>query len=325
MKELMEVEEVQEVERFAKKSERVPAFFDLDGTLIPLPSLEKRFVRRLRLQREIPLKNCFLWLREALHLLPRGLAATVHSNKMYLCGVASLHCSGGLIPPSESDAENRNSFSAHASGGPARFFAERGASQAGGRASATPPKRVRRNPRCPVPRFFEEAVDRVAWHASRGHVIAIVSGTLEPLAQAAARELEAQLATRGFALEIRVCATKPEESNRKWTGRIVGEAMFGEAKARAIEKLAREVPLDLERSYAYGDSAQDEAMLAVAGRPAAVNPSRKLARLARKRGWPVFFWKAEGRAPERLTKRTEAVNQKDSSNPSLLRQTEPCT
>lgn len=245
-------------------SARVAAFFDLDGTLLPLPSLEQRFFSALRYRREIPVKNYLLYLREALKLLPSGIGAVAHANKMYLQGVPSLK---------ESGAEKRSDSCAHKSG-----------QQDEGQASMPP----RRNPRWPVPHFLEACVERVAWHATQGHAIAIVSGTLEPLANLAARTLEAELAFRGIATKIRVCATRLEESDGRWTGRILGQAMFGSAKARAILSLAEEMSLDLSGSWAYGDNAQDRCMLAAVGNPAAVNPTPKLARIARKQGWPIL-------------------------------------
>lgn len=245
-------------------SERVAAFFDLDGTLLPLRSLERRFFRMLRYRREIPLKNYFLWLREALKLVPSGIEAVAHANKMYLKGVASLN---------ESGAKNRGDSSAHKSG-----------HKDEGQASLPP----NNNPRCPVPRFFEEGVERVAWHAKRGHAIVIVSGTLEPLANIAARALEAEVAHRGAAPRILVFATKLEEGDGRWTGRILGEAMFGKAKAHAILTLAKEMDLNMSQSWAFGDSAQDRWMLAAVGNPVAVNPTPQFARIARKQGWPML-------------------------------------
>lgn len=243
---------------------RVAAFFDLDGTLLPLPSLESRFFRLLRYRREIGPRNYFFWLRETLRLTSRGLSTVVHGNKMYLRGVGSFV---------EIGAKNQSDSHAHTSG-----------HHQEGRPSM-PPKH---NPRWPVPHFFEDGVKRVAWHAKQGHGIVIVSGTLEPLASAAARALEAELAACGISAGIRVCATRLEEKDGKWTGRILGEPMFGKAKARAIVALAEEMSLDPSQSWAYGDSAQDRWMLASVGNPAAVNPTRELAHIARKRGWSIF-------------------------------------
>jgi HAD superfamily phosphoserine phosphatase-like hydrolase len=250
-------------------SARVAAFFDLDGTLLPLPSVERRLFRVLRYHREIPMKNYFLWLREALKLVPRGIGCVMHANKMYLRGAHSFDQRG---------VENRTDSYEHG------HSWRRKASQGEGQVSLPP----NCNPRWPVPHFFQEGVERVAWHAMQGHAIVIVSGTLEPLAIAAARTLEMELKARGIAAGIQVFATKLEESHGRWTGRILGEAIFGEAKARAIFALAEEMSLALSQSWAYGDSAQDRWMLESVGNPAAVNPTPKLARIAWKQGWPIL-------------------------------------
>jgi len=66
---------------------RIAAFFDLDGTLIPKPSLEWRFFAELRRHCKIPLTNYFRWGVQAVRLLPKGLLAVRHGNKAYLSGL----------------------------------------------------------------------------------------------------------------------------------------------------------------------------------------------------------------------------------------------
>lgn len=242
-------------------STEVAAFFDLDGTLMPWPSLERRFYRLLRARREIPLKNWFLWLGEARKCLPGGMDAVAQANKMYLSGVKN--------------------FEESSTGNPT---VRESGHQDGGQASK-PPKH---DPRSPVPRFFEDGVERVTCHAMLGHTVVIVSGTLEPLAKAAARALEAEIAARGFSRRIRACATRLKERNGRWTGEILGEPIVGEAKARVLEALAEELHLDLSQCWAYGNSAEDRSMLAAVGNPVAMNPTFALRRIARKRGWPIL-------------------------------------
>jgi len=70
------------------RSERLAAFFDLDGTLVPKPSLEWRFFAELRMRQAIPARNYFLWLLEAARLAPRGVNVVRHANKMYLRDVS---------------------------------------------------------------------------------------------------------------------------------------------------------------------------------------------------------------------------------------------
>jgi HAD superfamily hydrolase (TIGR01490 family) len=254
---------------------KIAAFFDLDGTLLALPSLERRFLEELRHGRAIRVNSYFLWFVEALRLLPRGMNTVLQANKMYLRG----------MPVFDGCDEGSGKVSSRHEDG----------HQAGGRASAS----ARSNARLPVPIFREKAIERAAWHAKQGHEIVLISGTLEPLAREAAQELEAQLAQRGMRVTIRVMATRLEEKDGKWTGRILGEATFGEAKAHAARRLAAEMRFDLERCYAYGDSLSDRWLLESVGQAIAVNPSDELANMARKRGWPALNWARE----ESLTQR----------------------
>jgi HAD superfamily hydrolase (TIGR01490 family) len=132
-----------------------------------------------------------------------------------------------------------------------------------------------------------EALNRVNWHSRQGHQIVLLSGTLAPIAAAVAQLLSAS---------VHVCATQLECDNGRFTGGVRGEAICGPAKARALERMAAEFSLDLNRSYAYGDSFADRWMLGRVGRPFAVQArescSRRLVRLASRRGWPVLRWSA---------------------------------
>lgn len=239
----------------------IAAFFDLDGTLTALPSLERRFFRMLRYRRAIPARNYLLWIREAVRLAPRGLTAILQSNKMYLRGVAVDRTEGDWLKPH--------------------------------------------------PTFFGDGVNRVVWHARQGHAIVLMSGTLEPLGLEAATSLRNELAARETPAQIRVCATRLEGIGGNWTGRVIGEAMFGKAKARAAQRIAAEMKSDLAQSYAYGDSLNDRWLLAAVGRPVAVNPSRKLERIAQKHGWAIMQWSEEKNSTQRTrsTESTRLVNQ----------------
>jgi len=276
---------VQKEEReVQKKNGDVAAFFDLDGTLMPRPSMEKQFFSMLRFRRIIGIRNYFLWLAGAMRLMPRGISQIMYANKMYLRGVPVDVEGGGTDLPGCLCARDK-----------AGKNAER-KSQA----------------RMPVP-LYPQAVERVAWHAERGHLIVIVSGTLEMLAERAACLLEAALLGHVLTSKIRVCATRLEEKRGRWTGRIVGEAMFGEAKARAIGRIAAEAHLDLQRCYAYGDCSSDQWMLEAVGKPAAVNPSNDLARIARRKDWAVLLWGEE----EDFTQRTRKAQRWEQAGEKL--------
>ena len=154
-------------------------------------------------------------------------------------------------------------------------------------------------PEMAAPRFFRDGVEQVAWHARQGHAIVLVSGTLAPLAQEMALALVVRLAVRGVAGSVAVCATRLEENMGRWTGQIVGDAMFGEAKGRAVRRMAEKAGFDLSRCYAYGDCVSDRWMLEAVGHASVVNPSWRMRRLARQRGWNVLTWEEKRNLPQR--------------------------
>jgi fatty acyl-CoA reductase len=254
----------------AAENRHIGAFFDVDGTLVPPPSLERRFFAELRKRHAIPVENYFLWLGYALWLMPQGLRKVQHANKMYLRGlcVTQFTKSGGDEPC-------------------ANLFGPGG-----------------------IPVVNEMAFDRLIWHARQKHIIVLVTGTLAPLARNFALQAVVKLAARGITASIGACATELEELDGRWTSRIVREPMFGEAKARAVARVAREQGLDLTRSYAYGDSISDRWMLEAVGRPAAVNPSADLERIARSKDWPVLRWTKQirgSRQSEHAPRKAEAL------------------
>jgi HAD superfamily hydrolase (TIGR01490 family) len=231
----------------------IAAFFDLDGTVIPEPSLESRFRTSLRRGGAIPFVNYCRWAVEALRLLPQGIIAVQHANKRYLTGVRT----DAALQYLESIA------------------------------------------------FYEEALERVLWHARQAHEIVLVSGTLEALARLAATALECEMEARGIEVKPRVCATHLEERGGRWTGRLVGEPAYGHGKQRAIRELAREYSLDLCQCHGYGNSLLDRHMLAAVGHPHVVNPGRELAAIANQEDWPVRHWVQERKSSARVSTRAE--------------------
>jgi len=129
------------------------------------------------------------------------------------------------------------------------------------------------------PLVFDEAVSLIEEHrlAGRDVIIVSASGTevVEPIGE--------MLGADG------VIATRMEIRDGKYTGEISYYA-YAENKATAIQELASVKGYDLERSYAYSDSATDVHMLEVVGLPYAVNPDRELRRHATASGWPILVF-----------------------------------
>ena len=72
------------------------------------------------------------------------------------------------------------------------------------------------------------------------------------------------------------------------TGKLLPPLLVGANKVRMMQTYADEWDIDLTKSYGFSDSFSDYPMLSVVGRPAAVNPDRKLKRSARSFNWPVL-------------------------------------
>jgi HAD superfamily hydrolase (TIGR01490 family) len=94
--------------------------------------------------------------------------------------------------------------------------------------------------------------------------------------------------------------TVAEVVDGRFTGRLVGELMHGEAKAHAVRALAEREGLNLTRCSAYSDSANDLPMLSLVGTAVAVNPDAELRAVARSRGWTVRDFRT-GRKAAKIT------------------------
>jgi len=230
-----------------KSASQIGAFFDLDGTLLPSPSLEWRFIAWLAACDAIDGGHLARWLGHFARNVWLDPYAATFENKSYLRGLGE-----SLAAWWESERAGESL------------------------------------------RYFAAGVERVAWHQAQGHRVFLVTGTLGPLARAAARRLPGP---------VEACATELESRDGRWTGRVAGEHQRGEAKARALRRLAAQHDLDLSESHAYGNCLADLSMLEAVGHPVAVNPDDGLERIACSEGdfgsrraasrmWRMCRWKS---------------------------------
>jgi HAD superfamily hydrolase (TIGR01490 family) len=122
------------------------------------------------------------------------------------------------------------------------------------------------------PLVYAESLDLVDRHRRRGEPVYIVSATLQEIVQAIADDL-------GFDGAL---GTICEVVDGTYTGKAI-RALHAQAKADCI----RSLDFDLDASTAYSDSHTDLPFLEAVGHPVAVNPDRKLRRIATARGWPI--------------------------------------
>jgi len=72
------------------------------------------------------------------------------------------------------------------------------------------------------------------------------------------------------------------------TGEVEAPLIAEEEKVRAMEALCRQYGTEMKQCKAYSDSFSDLPMLEAVGTPAAVNPDRRLKRVAREHGWAIL-------------------------------------
>ena len=114
-------------------------------------------------------------------------------------------------------------------------------------------------------------------HLQSGQEVWLVTAAPVQLAQIIARRL-------GLTGAL---GTVAEVEDGVFTGRLVGDILHGPGKKHAVAALAASSGLDLSRCAAYSDSANDVPMLSMVGTAVAINPDRRLRRVAQERGWPI--------------------------------------
>ncbi len=70
-----------------KQTSQIAAFFDLDGTLLPPPSLERRFLRFLRWRKELTASRRLRWIFRFIVKVGENPLAATHGNKAYYAGL----------------------------------------------------------------------------------------------------------------------------------------------------------------------------------------------------------------------------------------------
>lgn len=131
---------------------------------------------------------------------------------------------------------------------------------------------------------YPEARALVEAHRRRGHTVAVVSSATRYQIAPIARELGIE----------HVLASCLEVRDGLLTGDIIYPLCYGEGKAVAARTFAAERNIELEESWFYSDSEEDLPLLEAVGHPRPTNPSRNLAAIAARHGWPTRRFVSRG-------------------------------
>ncbi|HLD83741.1 MAG TPA: HAD family phosphatase [archaeon] len=123
--------------------------------------------------------------------------------------------------------------------------------------------------------LFPYSMELVQLFKRNGYRTIIISGSTTELLEAYNKQIGAD-EVHGTVLEVKDGA---------FTGNVELNMSFKESKQSAMDSMKG---IDMEKSFGFGDTDQDLAMLEKVGHPVALNPTKPLKKMAAQRGWAVL-------------------------------------
>lgn len=115
-------------------------------------------------------------------------------------------------------------------------------------------------------RVYTYTRDRIKWHKEQGHKIITISGS--PL------ELVRKMAEK-YGFDDYKGAEYLMNNDEIYTGEVI-PMWDSQSKENAVIEMKNKYGIDLDESYAYGDTSGDLGMLKMVGNPVCINPTREL-------------------------------------------------
>jgi HAD superfamily hydrolase (TIGR01490 family) len=115
-------------------------------------------------------------------------------------------------------------------------------------------------------RVYTYTRDRIKWHKDNGHKVITISGSPIELVRAMAEK-------HGF--DDYKGAVYTMDSNDLYSGEVI-PMWDSKSKREAVLEFVAKYDIDLDSSYAYGDTAGDYSMLEMVQNPVCVNPTKEL-------------------------------------------------
>lgn len=125
------------------------------------------------------------------------------------------------------------------------------------------------------------AAKTIAEHREAGRPVVLLSSTSSYMAR---------IVTERWGFDAWLANEFPTDDRGRLTGRVRAPICYGAGKVEHARSWATAHGVDLATSWFYSDSRSDLPMLEAVGHPQVVNPDPRLARVARRRGWPIHQW-----------------------------------
>ncbi len=129
------------------------------------------------------------------------------------------------------------------------------------------------------PHLVPKVVEKLNHHKEQGHILVIVSGSIRYYLEPVAKDL---------GIDYLVCTELEEGPDGLLTGKPKGQICLGKYKQEMTQHLVKELNINLNDSFAYGNSQADIHLLKMVGNPIAVEPNIPLKKVAIKNNWPIL-------------------------------------
>jgi HAD superfamily hydrolase (TIGR01490 family) len=145
-------------------------------------------------------------------------------------------------------------------------------------------------------RLWPETVSLAREHIAKGHQVWLISAT----PQVVGRVIAERLGLTG------ALGTLFQSKDGVFTGGFDGPVLHGEHKAVAAAEFTTRIGAKLADCWAYSDSRNDIPLLTLVGHRIVVNPDSRLAKHAKRLGWPIMQLKRASIKEARKRVRREA-------------------
>ena len=124
-----------------------------------------------------------------------------------------------------------------------------------------------------------EIIQTFEEHRSKNGALVLLSSSSEPICYPVSKHLK---------FDDTICS-RLESKDGFLTGSTEGALVYGKEKENRLLAYCREHGYDPEQAYYYGDSFTDKYVMAAVGNPVAVDPDKRLCKIALERDWPIIL------------------------------------
>ncbi len=128
-------------------------------------------------------------------------------------------------------------------------------------------------------KFIPQSLELLQEHRHRGDLIVLVSATTHHILIPFEKRIKP---------DKTFCTRLEFGPDGDCTGKVLGKVCGQEEKGLIVREFARKMGIDLEQSHGYTDHHSDIPFLESVGHPVAINPTKRLAAVAKKRGCPLY-------------------------------------